>query len=226
MPEEIEFPVIESGFNFECTQCGDCCRGDQQVFLNLLDLYNMALFSGFTSTDRLFKQGTAELAQDVNHSVWRPRIRFKERPLRFCPFLINELSDDGRLKGFCRLHPHHKPLICALAPVGCEYDSRKKQASFLLVPPAARCPGMEKETHNKLHILTERYREALRYQSLYFELLELLKSKHLTEEDYREHLYTFKVNRPFKEIFFGLMRKIRGWVQMEISQQVVISGNK
>ncbi len=202
----FSFPEISNGFYFECTLCGDCCVGQQEVLLNWYDLYKMARFLGFEHTHDLFAEKWVELAQDPGHSVWRPRIRFKEKPLRFCPFLINELQDDGQLKGYCQLHPEHKPLVCALAPVGCRYDSETKHTDFMLVPPTEDCPGMQSEQWNDLQAYLRPFKEELNFQSLFFEVLEQLKNKNCPREQYEKVVFSF----PVKETFAMALQTLRG----------------
>ncbi len=204
-----KFPQINDGFNFACTLCGDCCRGEQEVLLNWYDLYKMAQYLGFGHTADLFAKGWVELVRDKNQTVWRPRIRFKEKPLRFCPFLINELQDDGQLKGYCQLHPGHKPLVCALAPVGCRYDSETKRTDFILVPPTEDCPGMQSQQWNDLQAYLRPFKEELNFQSLFFEVMEQLKNRNCRREQYEKIVFSF----PVKETFAAALQVLRGQLQ-------------
>ncbi len=196
----LSFPEIKNGFYFKCTLCGDCCTGEQEVLLNWYDLYKMARFLSYTHTAPLFEEGWLELVPDKTHAVWRPRIRFKEKPFKFCPFLNNELDEHNELKGYCQMHPRHKPLVCALAPVGCQYDSVKKETRFLLVPPTEWCPGMNSRAWNDLSEYLRNFRQEIAYQEIFFEALEKQKQAHWSKEDFLNEFYAFAVDEDFEKI--------------------------
>jgi Fe-S-cluster containining protein len=204
----LNFPEIKDGFYFECTLCGDCCTGDQEVLLNWYDLYKMARFLNYGHTADLFADGWVELVQDKVQKVWRPRIRFKERPFKFCPFLSNELDEQDELKGYCQMHPNHKPLVCALAPVGCQYDSTEKKTRFLQVPPTESCPGMERAVYNDLPAYLQPYRQEIAYQEMFFEALEKRKSAHCSKEAFLNKFYAFPVTERFEAIVQRLLGQV------------------
>lgn len=127
-------------YRFDCTLCGECCRGRQIVRLNKEDLLLLAQFLGFNNTGDLFAHGYTEALQE--ESGWRPIIRFKTRPFRFCPFLINNLTEDNQLQGLCSLHPRFKPLVCHLAPLGRTVDLAEGSETWVVAEPVRGCPGM------------------------------------------------------------------------------------
>lgn len=131
--------------SFECTLCGECCCGDQTIRLNGEDL---ALISQFLSKnlDHLFAQRIVDFITDDNRFL-RPVLRFKgfgkgKNRLRFCPFLENSWDAGGTLRGFCRLHPRFKPLVCALAPWAREVDLATGIEVWKGLAPVEGCPGM------------------------------------------------------------------------------------
>ena len=65
-------------------------------------------------------------------------------PYRQCPFLINDVDDTGTYHGLCSLHPHHKPLVCALSPLSREVEDGAGIVgeSWSFVPPVEGCPGV------------------------------------------------------------------------------------
>ena len=138
----MKYDKIDNGYFFQCTLCGNCCTGDQTVLLNRFDLWKMGRFLNFSSTRQLFDKGYLELFRG-EQNVFFPKIRFKTKPWKFCPFLINEMDDDGRLYGKCSMHQKHKPLICSLAPVARVVDFTEKTDEYYFVPPAPDCSGID-----------------------------------------------------------------------------------
>ena len=127
---------------FTCTVCGECCRDDQKVWLNPVDLERLA--------DHLGVSGAAELKsrriireEAGQHGIWRPRLRFRPSPAGLqCPFLVNDLGEDGRLRGKCSLHrTGAKPLVCRLAPLARTVDLESGEEEWREVPPVTGCPG-------------------------------------------------------------------------------------
>ncbi len=214
------FPEIKNGFNFECTLCGDCCVGDQEVLLNWYDLYNMAQFLSYEHTGQLFTEQWIELVQDETQNVWRPKIRFKEKPFKFCPFLTNELDERNELKGYCQMHPYHKPLVCALAPVGCRYDAQTHNTQFILVPPTEDCPGMNRPKFNLLSDYLTGFEKALHFQAVFFEALERLKHHRLSAAQFREHLYSFGVASSFERILATLIENLNHRFQINLTVEI------
>lgn len=128
-------------FKFECTLCGDCCTGSQVVRLNGCDLDLLQEYLGLPDRRQLFEQGWVEARQD-DQGRWRPVLRFKQKPLRFCRFLENRVEEDGRVLGLCRLHPRFKPLVCHLAPLAREVELPSGRETWQVTAPVDGCPGM------------------------------------------------------------------------------------
>jgi Fe-S-cluster containining protein len=206
----MPFQIIKTTYSFECTQCGNCCTGDQKVNLNLYDLYNMALYKGFKNTGQLFDAEIVHLVKAQNN-VWTPQIKFKsikktsgqklfsKQDLVFCPFLINELDDQNHLKGLCSLHPHKKPLICTMAPVGRILDLKEGKEDFVFVKPAPDCPGVESQKTNRLADLQNDLADELAYEKRFYKLLESL-DKTASKSFYLKRIYSFPTILPFEQI--------------------------
>lgn len=198
--------IIGQHYHFECTQCGDCCRGDMQVELSLYDLYKMALFLKFNSTKELFSNGYVYLQQHPQ-GVWMPNLRFKTYPAKFCPFLINEADDQQYWRGLCSLHPHAKPLVCALSPVGRVLDFDASQDDYVFVKPTEDCPGLDSQKKNLLSDIKTAYRKELVYQERFFRILQGLKSAGHDRTFYLTNLYVFDVRQPFEAILSRIEQK-------------------
>jgi Fe-S-cluster containining protein len=198
-----QFPEIQEYYNFRCTLCGNCCTGSQQVHLNPFDLYKMARFLTFDSTQNLFSTGLVMLIK-TERGVWLPRIRFKRKPFRFCPFLINEET-----RGLCKLHPDHKPLICSMAPVSRVMDFKQNTETWHLAPPVDDCPGMLSDKPNRLTQFKMDYETELLWQKRFFAILDQVQYKHWSQETFRTRLYVLDTTKPFEGQFVAMERAIR-----------------
>lgn len=207
--ENNTFPIITDTFKFECTRCGNCCTGDQQVFLNPFDLMRMASFLKLASSKELFDRSLVRLVQGENRA-WLPQMRFKNKPFRFCPFLINEEDDQGRLLGLCRLHPYHKPLICSLAPVGRRVDLQSGKIDYLLVSPAPDCPGVDSDVKNRLSDVLKVNRTGLSYQTRFFKLLRQALARNWPRQKYLQEFYTFSIMEEFEDILSSMEKAVTG----------------
>jgi len=197
-----QFPIIDQFYHFHCTLCGNCCTGSQQVHLTPYDLYKMAQFLKYKSSLFLFSKNLVILIK-TKQGVWLPRIRFKRKPFRFCPFLINEAE-----QGICQLHPRHKPLICSMAPVGRVIDFERQGESWHLVPPVDDCRGMESPVENKLSDFQRVHENELGWQKRFFALLNQLQNKNWQKEKFKTDLYALDLNRPFSEQFEEMERSL------------------
>jgi len=112
--------------------------GDMKLLVTRLD---------FSSVGDLRRQGLVTLVREsVGQAfVWRPHMRFRTRPVRQCPFLVNDVGEDGLYRGLCSLHPDFKPLVCTLSPLSREVDDLGTGAvveTWSFVPPVEGCPGV------------------------------------------------------------------------------------
>ena len=116
---------------------------------------DLALLSrrlGVSRPSELKAAGVVALVrEDVSgRPVWRPRLRFRTRPRRQCPFLVNDVGEDGAYRGLCSLHPDAKPLVCALSPLAREVETRTDSdavsETWSFVPPVSSCPGVGQGT--------------------------------------------------------------------------------
>lgn len=149
---------------FSCTVCGDCCTGDQTIRLNPDDLELLCAWLRLPDHSALEKAGYLDPPEDGDP---RPRIRFRKRPVRQCPFLENHLEETGALKGLCMLHPDFKPLVCHLAPLAREVqvEGSGYEETWSVVAPVEGCPGMGRGEPRKIgppaFLLERLRREAL-----------------------------------------------------------------
>jgi Fe-S-cluster containining protein len=206
----MNFPIIENTYQFECSKCGNCCTGDQQVNLNPYDLYKMTRFNGFNHTKQLFDNGLIHLVKSQNNA-WIPQIKFKsiaKKKHKFCPFLINELNDQNKLLGLCSLHREKKPLICSMAPVGRVIDFSNNSEKFVFVKPAPDCPGVEIKKENKLNDLKKLLSEELEYEKQFLMMLDLIVIKKFPKEFFLKHLYFFSVEKNIKDTFNKILQKL------------------
>lgn len=115
-----------------------------EVFLNPADLKRAARFLGFEDTRPLLTERWITIS-DRRYGAPLPQIRFRTSPLSFCPFLENRLTPSGSLRGLCRLHPDHKPLVCRLAPLSRSIDLDTDREEWAFTPPMPGCPGSGSE---------------------------------------------------------------------------------
>ena len=201
------FKVINDTYYFDCTKCGNCCTGEIRITLNLFDLHKLARFLGMNSTRELFDKNYVHLFKH-EHDVWLPEIKFKTSPLKFCPFLINDVDDKKYIQGLCSLHPDHKPLICALSPVGRIIDFYDDSDQFVFIKPATDCLGVDSEKMNRLSDDIAQYTSELSLQKRFFKILEQLGEAEYPEEYYTENLYLFPIHLEFHEIIQSIEEKL------------------
>ena len=195
-------PEITDTYYFKCTRCGNCCTGDQKVHLNIYDLYKLAGYHKFADSGQLFSSGLINLIHTKN-KVYLPRIRFKVKPFRFCPYLIN-----GENTGLCKLHPDSKPLICSLAPAGRVINFEDDSETWLFVKPAPDCPGSEIKHENSLSALKEEFSTELQYQKRFFRLLNSIQDLNWQRKEFLERLYSFSLLPSFTEILEELEQNL------------------
>lgn len=146
-------PSLAKNPGFDCTRCGECCRGDQEIYLNLDDLELLRAFLGLGTALELYRLGLVAQQADRSGQI-RPLIRFAGHPVPSCPFLENRLDLSGKdprawarsLEGLCRLHPDFKPLVCRLSPLAryVEAVGTTLEETWYFVPPVQDCPGVGK----------------------------------------------------------------------------------
>ena len=198
-----EFPEIHNSFKFKCTLCANCCTGDQKVHLNLNDLYKIAVWHGFQDTGQLFNSALTVLIK-TSSNVYLPRIRFKQKPFQFCPYLQNEKS-----QGLCKLHPENIPFICSLAPVGRVIDFKTETDRFYYVKPAPDCPGDQSGQITFLDDIKDKYAKELEYQKRFFKILNKLQQRQYKRSYFLSEIYTFPINRDFELILSEIEQKIK-----------------
>ena len=178
---------------FNCTLCGECCSGDMKVFLNPYDLYKMGTFLKLSHTKELFEKNLICLDSGQN-GINLPRILFKTYPFQFCPFLINDFDEETGLRGLCSLHPGHKPLVCALAPLTRELDLEKGTDSFGFVPPHPECPGCGEGDEILPESIIKEKAEELRLEKQYYERLSRLIPDN---PEQISEIFLFDLTKPF-----------------------------
>ena len=177
---------------FSCTLCGECCSGNMRVFVNSLDIYRMGRFLNLEHSSELFMRQLLLLDEGQNE-LKLPRILFKEVPIRFCPFLINDFDEDRGLRGLCSLHPDHKPLVCRLAPLSRHLDLETCEDRLEFILPHPDCPGGESDVVLDPEHERKLLAEDLDYEARYYRLL----SDH---EDDPAFLWNFPLDRGFDKI--------------------------
>ena len=127
---------------FNCTLCGECCRDNQEVWLNPTDIKRLARHLGLNGEQELHNRAVITYAEGQN-GITRPKIRFRRTPLgRNCPFLQDSMDHDGCLRGRCKLHfTDAKPLVCRLAPLARTINLATGEEDWKEVPPLPGCPG-------------------------------------------------------------------------------------
>ena len=161
---------LKDKIKFGCTLCGECCSGSMKVFLNSYDLYKMGRFLGMSHSRELFDRKLVVLDRGQN-GLFLPRILFKTKPLSFCPFLTNDYDEELGLRGLCRLHLIHKPLVCRLAPLtrNIDLDSGTDEFDFILPHPG--CPGGEEDAWIDPEAEREGLKGELDFELRYYRLL-------------------------------------------------------
>jgi Fe-S-cluster containining protein len=200
----MNYTKIADTYNFECTMCANCCTGDTQILLDFFDLYKMGRFLDFRHSDKLFKQNYVFLTLTENE-IWRPQLRFKKKPFSFCPFLMHQIDDKGKIGGLCQLHPDNKPLVCATAPIGVRYDFESDVTEYIFHPPAPDCPGIQSHKQNHITDLDKKYRKELNYQQITFRILENIRPEDNNKEKMQE-LFSFPLYDDFNTTLSTIMK--------------------
>lgn len=171
--------ISDTRREFHCRMCGECCSGNMQVFLNPRDLEKIGKFLKIDSNQRLLEEGVICLEKG-QHQLLLPRIAFKKSAsIRFCPFLENRIEEGGEYHGCCMLHPHKKPLVCALAPMARELDLNRDEELFYFKEPVEHCPGMESDKIYEVNSLFPQVKEELILEKQYYRKLRELLDKEI-----------------------------------------------
>jgi hypothetical protein len=171
------------------------------IKLNLYDLYKMAKELGFSSTEMLFTKGYVELVEGQN-GLKLATMKFKIKPVMFCPFLINDVDDNFKLRGFCSLHPYKKPLVCILAPISREYDVDSKTSNYFTTHPTENCPGTYSKNDVELSTMLQPINNEIKYEEIYYDILDMILTHNIT--DYFAPLYHFNTSSTFPEIISSI----------------------
>lgn len=122
----------DTPLNFQCQQCGACCRNrmENPILLTGYDLYRLARALGMRSTMELIENGFVQIVAD---SYGLPVCVLSATPDGSCCFL------DGNR---CAVH-ENRPAVCALYPLGRIYDAEEGRYTYVQ-PRGNRCAGSGK----------------------------------------------------------------------------------
>lgn len=185
-------------FSYQCRLCGQCCSGTMEVFLNPGDLHALGVYLNMDHTDRLYDEGLIKNAPGQFNIPW-PRLWFRGRPPRFCPFVENHWSETSGLKALCRLQNKAKPLICRLAPVTRTADLETGCDTFTLTPPVLGCPGFEAGEEQTLERYLQPLRRELKEEERFFQILKRALDGGELPEDLNRYFH-FSLERLWDEI--------------------------
>lgn len=185
---------------FDCSCCGDCCSGDMDIFVNIYDLYKITKYLGYKNSKELFESRLFKFIPGQN-GLSLPKINFKTKPYKFCPFLTNSVDDDLNLKGFCTLHPLNKPLVCILAPISREIDIESSSNKFYITYPSNHCNGKIYREDEYVKIASEKMEMELIYESRYYKILDNILSNGIINY---ESIYYFSIKKSIEEILSNI----------------------
>ncbi|MDC7126617.1 MAG: YkgJ family cysteine cluster protein [Spirochaetales bacterium] len=179
---------------FSCQCCGECCRGDMRVYLNPDDLKRIAVFEGYKNTRQLFDDFLVVIDSERS-SAPLPRLRFSKGSLGCCPYLENTLDEEPGflLKGYCRLHPDFKPLVCMLAPMYRTIDLEEDSELWGFKTPLKDCPGCSVLTEEKSYYAPEGLSTLLDSEKTFFKKIAGMLDSGCTNNEVIETLYYFDV---------------------------------
>ena len=194
----MTYKNISDSYHFECTLCANCCTGDTQILLDFFDLYKMSRFLNFSHSGELFKKNYVFMRLSEN-DIWRPQLRFKKKPFSFCPFLSHQINEEGKIGGLCSLHPQHKPLVCATAPIGRRYDFQADSIEYIFHAPAPDCPGIHSKKLNYIDDLDRQHEKEFDYQQITFRILANIPPNYNTQTE-MQRLFSFPIDNDFDKI--------------------------
>jgi len=185
-------------FQYRCRLCGQCCSGTMEVFLGPGDLHALGTFLKRNHTDQLFREGLIRESPGQYRIPW-PRLWFRGRPPRFCPFVENHWSESGGIKALCRLQDKAKPLICRLAPITRTADLETGTEIFTLTPPVQGCPGFESPEEQTLGDYLGPLRRELEWEGRFFRILKKALDEGTSPEDL-SRFFHFSLEQPWEKI--------------------------
>ena len=137
----IEFIDQEDSIDFQCQQCGRCCRNRNDLILNPFDVYKGAKYLNITPMEFLEKYTLPSLGGTSKI----PIVLLKTEENGNCPFL--KLGGDFKYK--CEIH-EAKPGVCANHPIGVVRNfQRTDHTSSISFIKTEQCPNSK--GHNELH---------------------------------------------------------------------------
>ena len=125
-------------FQFECTGCGHCCHGHDDIILMGNDIFRIAKKLRIPTVEVVNKYADIHIGHDSKMPVAMMKQRFDGS----CPLLS---------LGRCVVHDH-KPLTCALYPIGRVIRTDTKQIRYFL---QEKDPGSRCKHGNKTYTLRE-----------------------------------------------------------------------
>lgn len=173
-----------------------------EVFLGPGDLHALGLFLDMDHTDRLYHEGLIKDSPGQHRIPW-PRLWFRGRTPRFCPFVENHWSETRGLKALCRLQDRAKPLICRLAPLTRTADLDTGTDTFTVTPPVRGCPGFEAPEEQSLEDYLGPLRRELEEEGRFFRILKKALDGGESPESLNRYFH-FSLDKPWEEI-------LRGW---------------
>ncbi len=96
---------LEDTLPFSCTHCGGCCVHQEELLLNPLDLFRLAVHLGIPVEQWLQQYGECYIGEESRMPILRIR---PQGETRRCPWLKNNK---------CSVHKA-KPSVCGLYPLG------------------------------------------------------------------------------------------------------------
>jgi len=123
---------MDDSFQFECTGCGRCCYGHDDIILTGADIFRIAKKLKISTLDVINNYTDIQIGHDSKMPVAMMGQRFDGS----CPFLS---------LGKCMVHDH-KPVTCAFFPVGriIRTDTREIRYFLQEKDPRSQCKHGDK----------------------------------------------------------------------------------
>lgn len=107
-------------FEFQCNQCGKCCKNREDILLTPYDIYRASRYLNLETKDFFDKYCETFLGHTSKLPVVRLRPKYHEKA---CPLLSSN--------GACKVHSA-KPVVCALFPLGRVAPNANDKIHYLL----------------------------------------------------------------------------------------------